>query len=107
MKRKPKTTSSVYRLSVLLHDLKEEFGIDEHKIHLLGIVGTLYKDNDKDAVKVTSLIEMYDGTSRATTHKAIKDMVEKDLLRLEGSNKDGRVRWVYPGKNFARLEKLL
>lgn len=107
MRRKPKTTSSVYRLSVLLHDLKQEFGIDEHKIHLLGMVDTVYKDNNGDAVNVTTLIEMYDGTSRATTHKAIKDMVAQDLLRLENSTDDGRVRWVYPGKNFARLEKLL
>lgn len=106
MKRKTKSKSGVKRLSDLLRDLKKEFGIDEHKIHLLGIVGMVHKDLD-DAVKMTDLIEMYSGTSRATAHKAVKSMIDNDLLRLEGSNQDGRVRWVYPGKNFARLEKLL
>ncbi len=106
MKRVTKSKSGVKRLSDLLSGLKREFDIDEHKIHLLGIVGMVHKDLD-DAVRVTDLIEMYDGMSRATAHKAVQSLIENDLLRLESSTDDGRVRWVYPGKNFARLEKLL
>lgn len=81
------------------------YGLDMTKIHLLGIADKFWDQGD--AVRVTELINKYSGASRATTHKAIKELIDAELLRVVNSTDDGRVRYLHPGKKLKTLEKLL
>lgn len=85
--------------------LEKTFGLDLHKIHLLGIADKYWVKGS--AVKVTELLKLYDGTSRATTHRAIQELVGAGLLHMVGSDEDKRVRFLHPGKKIAQLEKML
>ena len=85
--------------------LEKTFGLDLNKIHLLGIADEYWTKGS--AVKVTELLKIYNGASRATTHKAIQELVEVGLLHMVGNDEDRRVRFLHPGKKIAQLEKLL
>ena len=88
-----------------INKLEKTFELDLTKIHLLGIADKYWVKGT--AVKVTELINIYHGASRATTHKAIKELVDAELLHMVSSEDDGRVRFLHPGKKIAQLEKLL
>lgn len=88
-----------------LHKLEKSFGLDMTKLHLLGVADKYWVRGS--AVKVTELINIYHGASRATTHKAIKELIEAELLCMVGSEEDGRVRFLHPGKKLTQLEKML
>jgi DNA-binding MarR family transcriptional regulator len=89
----------------MMTKIENKFGVDAHKLHLLGIADEYWARGS--AVRVTELIDKYEGASRATTHKAIKELVSADFLRMVGDDNDRRVRYLHPGKKLATLEKLL
>lgn len=89
----------------LITKLETKFGLDQHKLHLLGIADE-YWDTGR-AARVTDLLNAYEGTSRATTHKAIKELVDAGMFTLIDSRDDKRVKFVAPGKKITQLEKLL
>lgn len=85
--------------------LEQTYGVDVHKMHLLGIAEKAW--GKKIALRVTDLLDAYQNAARATTHKAIKDLIAQELFRVVGSEEDGRVRFLQPGKRLAQLEKML
>lgn len=91
--------------SEMITKAEKAYGIDINKIHLLGIAEDMWSNGY--AVCVTELINKYTGASRATTHKAIKELVSAGLLRMVDSDDDKRVRYLEPGKNLQKLERLL
>lgn len=95
----------IFKWANTIAKMERTFGIDITKIHLLGIADDYWRGGA--AVKVTELINIYDGASRATTHKAIKELVESGLLHMVDSEDDRRVRFLHPGKKLALLEKML
>ena len=91
--------------SEMITKAEKVYGIDVNKIHLLGITQKMWGAGH--TVCVTELINKYAGASRATTHKAIKELVDAGLLRMVDSDDDKRVRYLEPGKNLQKLERLL
>ena len=91
--------------STTITKLEDTYGLDLNKIHLLGIAGKTW--NKGGTLRVTDLMGTYQGASRATTHKAIKELVDKELFHVVSSEDDGRVRFLHPGKKLPQLEKLL
>lgn len=91
--------------STTITKLEDTYGLDLNKIHLLGIAEKAWSKGG--TVRVTDLIGIYRGASRATTHKAIKELIDKELFHMVGSEEDGRVRFLHPGKKLSQLEKLL
>ena len=85
--------------------LEEVYGVDAHKIHLLGIAEKAWRK--KTPMRVTDLLDAYQNAARATTHKAIKDLIAQELFSVVGSEEYGRVRFLYPGKKLPQLEKML
>jgi hypothetical protein len=88
-----------------INKLEETYGVDVHKMHLLGIAEKAW--GKKTPLRVTDLLDTYQNAARATTHKAIKELVEGELLHMVGSEDDGRVRFLQPGRKLSQLEKML
>jgi uncharacterized protein YunC (DUF1805 family) len=97
--------SKVLKWANTIGKLEKTFALDMNKIHLLGIADGYWAKGG--AVKVTELLKLYNGASRATTHRAIQELVEAGLMHMVGNNEDKRVRLLHPGKKIAQLEKLL
>lgn len=91
--------------STTITKLEDTYGVDAHKIHLLGIAEKAWTKGG--TLRVTDLMGTYQGASRATTHKAIKDLIDQELFRVVGSDDDKRIRFLHPGKKLPQLEKLL
>lgn len=88
--------------------LKEHFGLDEVDIQMLGILSEKWGKDEE--VRVTDLTLKYGKTvaSPANIHYRItKDLVERKMVRLKGSEEDARVKFVLKGKLFDSLENFI
>ena len=93
------------QLSDLLCKLEDKFNIDAHKVHMLRMAADCWGVEVK--VRVTDLLEMYQRTSRATTHRAIKELVSSKLLQEQGDKEDRRVKFLTPGAKFNKYEQAI
>jgi len=91
--------------STLLTKLRIRFGVDEHKIHVMGLVARCWERGE--SVKVMELIKMYKRTSTATTHKAVQELVSNRLIKKQPSKEDKRVVYIVPGMQMKNYIKVL
>jgi len=90
------------KLALLLTKLEAKFDIDVEKVHLLNTVNSRWT-SDK-TVRVTDLLKAYTRTSRATTHRMIKELVSDKLLAFGYDDEDKRAKYLNPG---AKLDKAI
>ena len=95
--------NKVRQLSGLLGRLESKYGLDYHKLRMLSIA-SVYWEADMP-VRVTDILNMYEGASRATTHRALKELVSVGLFREKIPTDDKRVKFLQPGLKFDVLIK--
>jgi len=88
----------VVALSDMLRRLKDKFEVNSHKVHLLRVAATYWDDDAK--LKVTDLVYGYTYTSRAITHRMVRELVSSKLLKETPSKEDKRVKFLSPGAKF-------
>lgn len=95
--------SNIITVSSALTVVAKKYGIDNHKLHLLALIEG--QCGLGSPLRVTDLIKKYAGTSPATTHKAIKELVGAKLVKEVDSKHDKREKFLHPGSKFSCLEK--
>lgn len=95
--------NKVRQLSGLLGRLEHKYGLDHHKISLLSIASVYWEEGAP--VRVGDILDAYEGASRATTHRLIKELVSSKVLREEVSGDDRRVKFLSAGLKFDALLK--
>lgn len=95
--------NKVRQLSGLLGRLEHKYGLDHHKICLLSIASVHWEEGAP--VRVGDILDAYEGASRATTHRLIRELVSSKVLREEISDDDRRVKFLSAGLKFDALLK--
>ena len=95
--------NKVRQLSGLLGRLEHKYGLDHHKICMLSIASVYWEEDAP--VRVSDILDAYEGASRATTHRLIKELVSIGLLREKIPADDRRVKFLSPGLKFDALLK--
>lgn len=95
--------SNINTVSSALTAVAKKYEVDSHKLHLLALIEAPWSLGNP--LRITDLIKIYTGTSSATTHKAIKELVAAKLLKEVDSKHDKRERFLHPGAKFSCLEK--
>ena len=91
--------------AAILSLLETKYGIDSHKLQLLGLAQAHWEQDIR--LRVTDLLKSYSGTCRAITHRSIKELEDAKMFKLVSGGEDKRERLVHPGAFFSRLEKIL
>ena len=87
-------------LALLLSKLETKFGVDVEKVHLLNLVNSRW--NASKTVRVTDLLKAYTRTSRATTHRMVKELVSGKILAFSYDEEDKRAKYLIPGAKFKK-----
>jgi hypothetical protein len=95
--------NKVRQLSGLLGRLESKYGLNYHKVRMLSIASVYWEEGA--LVRVGDILNAYEDTSRATTHRAIRELVSSKVLREEVSGDDRRVKFLQPGLKFDVLLK--
>lgn len=92
-------------LSDFLLRLENKLSIDTEKVHLLGIAANAWAGG-KD-LRVTDLLELSQRTSRATTHRMIKELVSQKIFQVAKSDEDKRTRQLIAGPKFVKYTEAI
>jgi DNA-binding MarR family transcriptional regulator len=84
-----------------LKGTKDKFGLNPFEVIILDEVIR------KGEVTIMALLDEFWRTSPATTHKHIKNLISRKMLKLEVSPTDGRVKVLKEGCKFKELAKYL
>lgn len=95
--------NKVRQLGGLMARLEAKYDMNPHKLRMLSIA-SVYWEADMP-VRVTDILNMYEGASRATTHRALKELVSVGLFREKIPTDDKRVKFLQPGLKFDALTK--
>ena len=95
--------NKVRQLSGLLGRLESKYGLDYHKVRMLSIASVYWEEGAP--VRVSDILNVYEDTSRATTHRAIRELVSVGLFREKIPADDRRVKFLQPGLKFDVLLK--
>lgn len=95
--------NKVRQLGGLLGRLESKYGLNYHKIRMLSIASVRWEEGAP--VRVGDILDAYEGASRATTHRAIKELVSIGLFREKIPTDDLRVKFLQPGLKFDALIK--
>lgn len=95
----------VVGLSNTLWRVEDKFNVDHHKIHMLRMLVEWW-DYGR-AVKTTDMLNSYDGVSRATAHRMVKELVSNKILKNVPSTDDKRVKNLVPGQKFEAYAKAI
>ena len=85
-------------------ELKAKFAISTQELHLLSFITNLWEDEE---VTITLLLDKYDYTSPATTHKRLDDLLKTKLVKKRVSNEDSRIKTLEIGDRYSALVKFL
>lgn len=88
------------QMANLLDKLEAKFNVDANKVQMLRMVVDCWAMGG--SMKVTDMLKNYQRTSRATTHRVLKELVSSKLLREQQDTNDRRVRYLMPGAKFDR-----
>lgn len=95
--------NKVRQLGGLLGRLESKYGLDYHKVRMLSIASVYWEEDAP--VRVSDILNAYEGASRATTHRLIKELVSVGLFREKIPADDLRVKFLQPGLKFDSLLK--
>ena len=96
---------AVVALSNTLWRVKDKFGVNSHKVHMLRMMVEWW-DSGRP-IKVTQVMDLYTDTSRAITHRMIRELVSSKLLKEQPSKDDKRVKFLVPGAKFDAYAKAI
>ena len=99
-------TQIVRGLSDQLWMLEEKFNVDAHKVHMMRCAVDVW-ESDSGGLRVTDLLSLYTSTSRATTHRMIRELIASKLLKGISSIEDKRVKLLVPGQKFEAYVKAI
>lgn len=100
--------SNITKLANVINAVREEFGLDETDIQILGLMREKWAEGK--AVRVTDLTLKFgkELASPANIHyRLTKDLVDLKLIKLETSGEDARVKHIVKGSKFAELDKYI
>lgn len=95
--------NKVRQLGGLLARLEHKYGMDYHKLRILSMT-SVYWEGDVP-VRVTDILNAYEDASRATTHRAVRELVSVGLFREKIPDDDRRIKFLQPGLKFDALLK--
>lgn len=88
------------QMANLLDKLEDRFNLNTAKVHMLRVMVDRW--NASGAVKITDILKTFTRTSRATTHRAIKELVSDKLIKEVKNSDDRRTKYLVPGAKFDR-----
>lgn len=88
------------QMANLLSKLEDKFNLNVDKVHMLCMM--VGRWNSSGEVKITDVLKSFTRTSRATTHRAIKELVSDKLIKEVKSPDDRRTKYLVPGAKFDR-----
>lgn len=95
--------NKVRQLGGLMARLETKYDMNPHKLRMLSIA-SMYWEEDVP-VRVTDILNAYEDASRATTHRAIRELVSVGLFREKIPDDDRRIKFLQPGLKFDALLK--
>ena len=83
-----------------LKGTKTKFGVSATDLIIIDEVAS-----SKEKVTIMTFLDGFWRTSPATTHRAIKNLTKKKLLKITVDPEDGRIKMLTVGEKFPELVK--
>ncbi len=95
----------VVGLSNTLYRLHTTFNVDQHKVHMMGLLVGWWDAGYP--VRVTDVLNSYEDVSRATAHRMVKELVSNKILKTAPCADDKRIKFLAPGQKFEAYAKAI